>query len=95
MMLNRNGEREYSCLVLDIRENVFKIFSLSMNSQVAQVVKNPPTNTGDTGNMGLVPGPRKYPGVGNDNPRQYLCLENSMDRGAWQATIHGIVKTQT
>ena len=59
------------------------------------VVKNPPTNTGDTGNMGLVPGPRKYPGVGNDNPRQYLCLENSMDRGAWQATVHGIVKTQT
>ena len=95
MMLNRNGEREYSCLVLDIRENVFKIFSLSMNSQVAQVVKNPPTNTGDTGNMGLVPGPRKYPGVGNDNPSQYLCLENSMDRGAWQATVHGIVKTQT
>ena len=66
-----------------------------MNSQVAQVVKNPPTNTGDTGNMGLIPGPRRYPGAGNDNPRQYLCLENFMDRGAWQATVHGIVKSQT
>ena len=80
---------------LDIRENVFKILSLSMNSQVAQVVKNPPTNTGDTGNMGLIPGPRRYPGAGNDNPLQYLCLENFMDRGAWQATVHGVTKSQT
>ena len=95
MILNRNGERDYSCLVLDIRENVFKILPLSMNSQVAQVVKNPPTNTGDTGNMGLIPGPRRYPGAGNYNPLQYLCLENSMERGAWQATVHGIVKSQT
>ena len=64
-----------SILVLFLAlENVFKTLSLSMNSQVAQVLKNPPTNAGDTGNMGLIPGSRKSPGVGNDNPLQYVCL---------------------
>ena len=61
-------------------------------SQVAQVVKNPPTNAGDTG---LIPGSGRSPGGGNDNPLQYSCLESSMDRGAWQATIHGVAKSQT
>ena len=42
---------------------------------------------------GLIPG--RSPGVGNDNPLQYSCLLNSMDRGAWQATVQGVTKTQT
>ena len=56
------------------------------------MVKNPPTNAGDTG---LIPGSGRSPGGGNDNPLQYSCLESSMDRGAWQATIHGVAKSQT
>ena len=44
---------------------------------------------------GLIPGSGRSLGVGNSNPLQYPCLENSMDRGAWQATIHGVAKSQT
>ena len=50
------------------------------------VVKKLPANVGDTG---LIPGLERSPGEGNGNPLQYFCLENSMDRGAWQATVHG------
>ena len=56
------------------------------------VVKNPPVNAGD---MGLITGSGRSPGKGNGNPLQSSCLENSMDRGAWWATVHGIVKSQT
>ena len=47
------------------------------------MVKNPPANAGDTTVVGLNPGLGRSPGGGNDNPLQYSCLENSMDRGAW------------
>ena len=53
------------------------------------VVKHPPTNAGD---MGLIPGLGISPGEGNGNPLQYSCLENSIDRGAWWATVHGVTK---
>ena len=53
---------------------------------MAQVVKN----TGDTG---LIPGLGKSHGEGNGNPLQYSCLENSMDRGAWQAAVHGVTES--
>ena len=53
------------------------------------VIKNPPANAGDTGS---VPGSGRSPGEGNGNLLQYSCLENSMDRGTWQATVHGIAK---
>ena len=43
----------------------------------------------------LIPGLRKSPGEGNGNSLQYSCLENSMDRGAWQATAHGVAKSWT
>ena len=45
--------------------------------------------------MGSIPGWEKSPEVGNGNPLQYSCLENSMDRGAWWASVHGIAKSQT
>ena len=48
-----------------------------------------------TGDAGLIPGLGKFPGEGNGNPLQYSCLENHMDRGAWQATVHGVTKRQT
>ena len=56
------------------------------------VVKNLPANAGDTGDVGSIPGSGRSPGVGNDNPLQYSCLENPMDRGAWWATVHGGLK---
>ena len=59
------------------------------------VVKKPPANAGDAREVGSIPGLGRSPGVGNDNPLQYSCLENSMDRGAWWATIPGITKSQT
>ena len=46
------------------------------------MVKNLPASTGDAGDLDLVPGLKRAPGVGNGNPLQYSCLENSMDRGA-------------
>ena len=55
----------------------------SWASQVALVAKNLPTNAGDEREAGLIPGWGRSPGVGNGNPLQYSCLENSMDRGAW------------
>ena len=59
------------------------------------VVKNPPANAGDTGDVGSIPSLRRSPGVGNGNPFQYSYLQNPVDRGAWQATVHGIAKSRT
>ena len=58
------------------------------------VVKNLPANAGDTRDA-LIPGSEGSPGVGNDNPLQYSCLGNPMDRGAWGVTVHGAVKSRT
>ena len=48
----------------------------------------------NAGDLGSVPGLGRSPGEGNGNPRQYPCLENLMDRGAWWATVHGVAKSQ-
>ena len=48
----------------------------------------------NTGEMGSIPGLGKSPGEGNGNPLQYSCLENPMDGGAWQATVHGVAKSR-
>ena len=64
-------------------------------SQVPLVVKNLPANAGDERDMGLNPGSGRSPGVGNGNPLQYSCPENSMDRGAWQATVHRATEGRT
>ena len=63
--------------------------------QGALVVKNPPANAGDTGYIGSIPGLESSLGEENGNPLQYTCLENPMDRGAWQATVHEVIKSQT
>ena len=52
----------------------------------------PPANEGD---LGLIPGLERYPGGENDNPLQYSCLENPINRGAWWATVHGVTESQT
>ena len=49
----------------------------------------------NTGDQGSIPGSGRSPGEGNGYPLQYSCLENSMDRGAWQATFHGVTKSRT
>ena len=49
----------------------------------------------NTGDLGLIPGSGRTPGEGNGNPLQYSCLENSMDRGAWWFTVHGVTKSWT
>ena len=59
------------------------------------MVKNPPASAGDIGDSGLIPGSRRFPGGANGNPLQCFCLGNSMDRGAWQASVHEVVKSQT
>ena len=58
-------------------------------------VKNLPANAEDVRDMKLIPGSGRYPEEGQGNPLQYSCLENSMDRGAWWATIHRVTKSQT
>ena len=55
-----------------------------LNSHVVLVVKNPPANAGDIRDAGSVPGLERSPGGGHGNPLQYSCLENPMDREAWQ-----------
>ena len=56
------------------------------------VIKNLPANVGD---MGLSPWSGRSPGGGNGSPLQYSCLEDSMDRGGWKATVPGVIKSQT
>ena len=59
------------------------------------IVKNPPANAGDTKDKGSVSGSGRSSGGGNGNPLQYSCLENFMDRGSWQATVHVVAKSRT
>ena len=66
-------------------------FSISRTSLVAQMVKT----VYNAGDLGSIPGWERYSGEGNGNPLPYSCLENSMDRGAWWATVHGVAVSQT
>ena len=61
---------------------------------VAVALKNPPVKAGDVRDMSSVPGSGRSPGGENDNPLQYSCLENPMDR-AWRAAVHGVTKSRT
>ena len=71
-----------------------RLFSYTGASQVALLVKYPPANAGEArDNKGSISGSRRSPGVGNGAPLQYSCLENSMGRGAWWATVHGATKS--
>ena len=57
------------------------------------MIKNLPVHAGDARDVGSIPGSGRSPGEGNGNPLQYSCLENPMDRGAWQATVHAVAKS--
>ena len=68
---------------------------MSLASQVLLVAKNPPANAGDLGDMSLIPGSGRSPGEGKWQAT-YSCLENPMNSGAWQPTVHcSVAKSQT
>ena len=67
---------------------VIIINGILWGSSDGSVVKNPPTNAGD---VSLIPGSERFPGGGNGNPVQYSC--SPIDRGAWQATVHGVTES--
>ena len=79
------------CKLCESRNYLFGLF-LYWALPGGSVVKNPPANAGDPGSF---PGSGRSSGEGNGNPLQYSCLESSMDRGAWRATVHGVAKSQT
>ena len=82
-----------NCLqyILSVLKNVEGVLSFPGDT----VVKSPPTMQETQETQALIPGLGRCPGIGNGNPLQYYCLENSMDRGAWRATGHGVTKSQT
>ena len=72
-----------------------KIMHFKAGFPVGTVVKYLPANAGDARNEGSIPGSGRSRGVGNGNPLQYSFLENSMDRGAWWVTVHGVAESRT
>ena len=62
---------------------------------MALVVKNLPASAGDIKHLGSIPRLGRSPGEGNSNPLRYSCLENPMDRGDWQAIVHGVTQSWT
>ncbi|KAM9700771.1 centromere protein P isoform 2-T2 [Dama dama] len=83
--------RSLRCFVewCDYRKRTFKHFKAPL------VMKNPSANAGEVRHTGLIPGLGRSPGGGHTNPLQYSCVENLVDRGAWQATVHGVAKSWT
>ena len=76
--------------ILYKKVNQLYIYTYPQAPWVTLVVKNPPANAGDIKDTILIPGLGRSPGGGYGNPLQYSCLENPMDRGAWQATVHRV-----
>ena len=74
------------------KHNIINQFYLKRDFTCGAVVKNTPANAGDTGDLGSIPGSGRSHGEGNGNLLQYSCLGNLMDRGTWQATVHGVAK---
>ena len=85
----------WGCKKLDLTQWLNWTEVSDMASWVALVVKNLSANAGDPRKASSTPASGRSPGGGNSNSFQYSCLENSMDRGAWRATVHGVTKSQT
>ena len=88
----RETPHRWHRLVCNGSISLFKKVFIYLGFPGDSVVKNLPVNAGDSG---LILGLGRSPGEGNDNPLQHPCLENFMDRGAWQAIVHGITKSRT
>ena len=92
-MLSELLQNRYTHLLPDRSQNTkLPVPLMPLGLPCGSVVKNLPANAGD---VGWIPGWGRSPGEGKGNPLQYSCLENPMDRGAWQATIHGVIKSWT
>ena len=77
---------------------MFKLLTSVLISHTRKVMVFPQSSIGkesacNAGDPGSVPRLGRFPGVGHGNPLQYSCLENSMDRGGWWATVHGVTKS--
>ena len=75
----------FICLIFFICLFIFSFPCSSVDKRICLQCRDPVS----------IPGSRRSPGEGNGNPLQYSCLENPMDRGTWQATVHGVPKSQT
>ena len=73
---------------------VISIVPMFMGFPGGSVVNNLPANAGAAGDTGLIPGSGRSPGGGNSNPLQYSCQDNPMDRGAWWATVYGVLRVR-
>ena len=84
----------YTCIRVRF-SHVIKYFANMRGKYIpgGTVLKNPPANAGDARDTGSIPELGRSLGVRNGNPLQYSCLKNSMDRGDWQATVHGVAKS--
>ena len=89
-----HGQRSLAGVAKELDTNEWLKYLLQGASQVTVVVKNLPANA-EVRDVGLIPGLGRSPGGGHDNPFQYSCLENPMDRGAWWAIVHRVAKSQT
>ena len=76
-----------------IRGQACTLYLVALPLQMALVVKTPLANAGDIRDVDLIPGLGRSPGGGNGSPFQHSCLENSEDRGAWWATVHGFAES--
>ena len=104
-MLSRQIQRiskPESCKILEFYHHWFYLSHHWSNSDLkikqgsdGAAVKNPHANAFQSRRHGFFPGSGRSPGEGNGNPLQYSCLGNPMDRGAWWATVHGVVESDT
>ena len=69
--------------------------SQGASQMTGSVVKNPPANAGAAGDLGSISGSERFLRGGNGNPLQYSCLENSIGKGVWRATVYGVSKSLT
>ena len=89
---------EGNSFIIQVSLNVYYVFCSTlkvMENEGGTVVKESLANAGDARDEGSVSGLGRFPGEGNGNPLQYSCLEDSMDRGGWGATVRGVTKSQT
>ena len=84
----------FTMLTLGVQQRDSDIYIHIWASQVLLVVKNPPASSRDVRDVGSIPGSGRSPGGGLGNPPQYSCLGNPTNRGAWQVTVHRLVKRQ-
>ena len=71
------------------------LYKILLQSAIQQRGEESAASAGSAGDVGSIPGLGRSPGVGNGTPLQDSCLENPMDRGAWEAAVHGVAKSQT